>query len=269
MKNYVKKHKGHDVPDGMAYFNEDNHCFYNEDRSEYIYAFVIAGGRQCVSDTMAADAAIELPEQEQDLPKWDDAPEWADRLIDIGADRMRVWTDCEQYMYVANGEHYHFRSELRQNETRTFSEVGLIEMRPIAETVIPATETVFRNNKDTLGPYEVAPIAIEDKEWDGKGSKVGKRVRATAVSSNKWENCLVKFCDKHSDIVVVRFDGHSEDTPLRLPWRFLPLKTAEEVMREMFILDCFNATPLGKTDSYTEMFGNMFDLGFTAPKGEG
>jgi len=49
---------------------------------------------------------------------------------------------------------------------------------------------------------------------------------------------------------------------------FRPLKTEEEKAREAFIEDCFNATPLGKTDVYVEMFGNMFDLGFTAPKGD-
>ena len=264
-KNYVKKHAGHDVPDGMAYFNEDNHCFYNEDRSEYIYAFVIAGGRQCVSDTMAADAAIELPEQEQDLPKWDDAPEWADRLIEIGADRMRVWTDCEQYMYVANREHYHFRSELRQNETRTFSEVGLIEMRPIAETVIPATETVFRNNKDTLGPYEVAPIAIEDKEWL---PVVGEECLVN--SGFDWGRCFIVGKTKLGNFAYQR-KNEVDVKVMNKVENFRPLKTAEELEGESFHLSVIDACMGIHNDDFNidEIASVLFDAGFSAPKGEG
>ena len=241
-KNYVKKHKGHDVPDGATHYgpkaDDYPEGFYNINKP----SFFCIESDEWIDDVYLADNAIELPEQ--DLPNWADAPAWADRALSHGEGEPWKFSDGE-FFDCGNtifGKVKHGGPSVGATEWSSVGDFALCEMRP---------------------------IAIEDKEWDGKGSKVGKRVRATAVSSNKWENCLVKFCDKHSDIVVVRFDGHSEDTPLRLPWRFLPLKTAEEVMREMFILDCFNATPLGKTDSYTEMFGNMFDLGFTAPKGEG
>ena len=237
-KIYVKKHKGHDVPDGAAHYNDKNRCFYNKDKTRYYNTECVGNGWTDLNFKAYAENSTELPEQ--DLPNWDDAPEWADGVA------LAPWNN--DLMLWFNGDKYQYIDALK-------------------------TDSVYAMEDDNFIEYHMKrPIAIEDKEWDGKGSKVGKRVRATAVSSNEWENCLVKFCDKHSDIVVVRFDGHSEDTPLRLPWRFLPLKTAEELEREAFIEDGLNIVMKLKSlinpneGVLSLALYGLFDAGFTAPK---
>ena len=310
MKNYVKKHKGHDVPDGAEKFLAFHHFLDQPDRHEF-YRWVGDSPEYfdyddkkwaVISSKANYDKAIELPEQ--DLPNWDEQKDLnAVWIEDKEPDRICDLSDW----YELFGEYYRNLSDSYKIEKG--SDMITVHKRPIAIANTPnwddapewadgvalapwnndlmlwfngdkyqyidalKTDSVYAMEDDNFIEYHMKrPIAIEDKEWDGKGSKVGKRVRATAVSSNEWENCLVKFCDKHSDIVVVRFDGHSEDTPLRLPWRFLPLKTAEELEREAFIEDGLNIVMKLKSlinpneGVLSLALYGLFDAGFTAPK---
>ena len=82
MKNYVKKHAGHDVPDGAAHYNDKNRCFYNKDKTRYYNTECVGNGWTDLNFKAYAENSTELPEQ--DLPNWDDAPEWADRALSHG-----------------------------------------------------------------------------------------------------------------------------------------------------------------------------------------
>lgn len=49
---------------------------------------------------------------------------------------------------------------------------------------------------------------------------------------------------------------------------FMKAKTADEVMRDMFIDRCFDTSVMGRTVDSEKLFGGLFDAGFTAPEGK-
>ena len=243
MKNYVKKYKTHDVPDGAAHYNADNGCFYNKDKTRIAHSVHDAGEWFDITVTSAALAAIELPEQ--DLPDWDDAPEWADRLVGI-----------KEFLYWGSAEYY--------------SEVGFYK--------ISGDASKFNHGGLTLGDFELIemrPIAIEDKEWDGKSFvKAGQECRYAKVGSDNWTNCIVKFSERNCTIIVVSVDG--VDKALELPMRFLPIKTAAEIEQEALDKTAFiNWVQLSISGIHEDDFNEheiaacLYEWRLDMPKGEG
>ena len=232
MKNYVKKHKGRDVPDGAAHYNDKNRCFYNKDKTRYYNTECVGNGWTDLNFKAYAENSTELPEQ--DLPNWDDQPKEGDVWIEVNQGGFSAgWYRREGDLYISCDGFVDFAVETAEDE--------------------------FVINK--------RPIAI-DKEWLPVVGEEFEFNYGPEHERNHWQKSkLIAITDRF--FIYTQEDLAEEEVDQIESVKFRPLKTAEEVMREMFILDCFNATPLGKTDSYTEMFGNMFDLGFTAPKGEG
>ena len=247
MKNYVKKHKGHDVPIGATRYNDSFKCmmFYKwHDGSP----FAMSSRKDSKWSKQVIHAqwneSTELPEQEQDLPNWDEWEGW-DKQDELDA----AWltdSDCVGLGWFKLNESSMTYEELYQP-------IGRIKHRYTVTEEVSGRIIVHKR-----------PIAIEDKEWL---PVVGEECLGNLVDdAHNYAYIKIKpLYNFGGEWAVQKVDAGT----LAYCDQFRPLKTAEEVMREMFILDCFNATPLGKTDSYTEMFGSMFDLGFTAPKGEG
>ncbi len=94
-----------------------------------------------------------------------------------------------------------------------------------------------------------------------------------------------QFCEVESDVrndwrkaMYVGVDSigsHVFDVEKRNLWRIdsinilvRPLKTAAEKERDAFIECSYQATTIPKTEDSTEVFGRMFDAGFTAPEGD-
>lgn len=141
MKNYVKKHKGHDVPDGAAYYNDKSRCFFNKDKTKYS-PLTLNGQWFTVSvNSRFSSEAIELPENdevfeiihaEQDLPNWDDAP--SDAAVWI------VDNDNEFpsgfYGLAANGYHYQSYATANTYNIRCVDDESItVHKRPIAREI--------------------------------------------------------------------------------------------------------------------------------------
>ena len=241
MKNYVKKHKGHKVPKGATWYQPSqgtyNEGFYKKVDGDWYFILATKGDKW--EESFITNVAVELPE-EQDLPNWDDAPEWADRALSHGEGEPWKFSDGE-FFDCGNaifGVVKHGGPSVGATEWASVGDFELIEMRP---------------------------IAIEDKEWL---PEVGEECEVESDTRDVWKKAMYVGVDS--------IGSHVFDVERTHLWRIdsigvlvRPLKTAEELERDAFIEGCFNATPLGKTDTYVEMFGKMFDAGFTAPKGEG
>ena len=120
-KNYVKKHKGHDVPDGATHYYKgcDTYyeAFYYADGDDVMF-FKIGTTAWDRSNMNMPAQAIELPEQ--DLTNWDDAPEWADRYVFSAFSGNYFFGDG---VHVLNAGH---------KVVLVHDDIELVEMRPIA-----------------------------------------------------------------------------------------------------------------------------------------
>ena len=227
-KNYVKKHKGHKVPALAAHYNYDNHCFYNKDKTEFRSTIIPGVQWAAVSNPRIANEAIELPEQ--DLPNWDDAPEWADRLMTCRF--VDYWCSAERYTEVG----LNTDSALFKAGGVTIGDLTLIEMRP---------------------------IAIEDKEWL---PVVGEECQCLLIDDELGESVFVDvkllYQFDNGEYAVVRLDTCA----LEYSSEFRPLKTANELKREAFIEACYSNSKAASNDYMLHIFEDLYKAGFTAPK---
>ena len=221
MKNYVKKHKGHDVPEGATHYSPESGDWFEsffKCRNEKVFGSIAGNHKKwIVLDKPLPESAIELPEQ--DLPNWDDAPEWADRLMRSPAG----------YMFFCNVEKY------------TATE-GLDRL---------STPIIFGLSRDlyTIGEFELIemrPIAIEDKEWL---PKVGEKIIICfddadneALNDNELriDGSEVSFIGSVVNSVgetIFVFEDDDNFSDCYPSEYFNPLKTAEELERDA-LLEC-------------------------------
>lgn len=273
-KNYVRKHKGYVIPEGAEKFL--NLCRIKDGRHEFYkmvdgqiwyfdYDDKVWSKAKGKANYHKAEDLPKLPEQ--DLPNWDDAPEWADRLMKCRSGGY-YFSNMEQYFHNSTHDPLIYGARDAIGINYDYEDFELIEMRPIAETVIPVTETVFRNNKDTLGPYEVAPIAIEDKEWL---PVVGEECEALDTLMAHPSYCFAKIKGFYNKQVWLTSEAGVELVLFISDLKFRPLKTAEELERDAFAELAFRRVNVDAKYSkvLNSIVDQLFDAGFTAPKGEG
>ena len=96
--------------------------------------------------------------------------------------------------------------------------------------------------------------------------EIGSECEYKLSGVNLWERVSILFISNSS--VVFEVDRTNKEYAFDLKSaEFRPIKTQKEINRDAFIGDCVRVTRTMADDSI-EMFGNMFNAGFTAPKGD-
>ena len=187
-------------------------------------------------DSLIVDAlaAIELPEQ--DLPNWDDAPEWADRLMHTPV-CIDYWCNDSKFKEVADITNY---GSFGVTTGLMLSDMTLIEMRP---------------------------IAIEDKEWLPSGRC--NHMYDDDRSMETLEEVSVVGIDKDGFYVYQtdRSTCYYSDPASE----FRPLKTAEELKEEAFkaaVSDAIYKSTSTHYDRLEKISSVLFKAGFEPPSGD-
>ena len=237
-KNYVKKHKGHKVPTGSSHYCPEGDGyfagFYKEASGKIFCKETDEGANRNWVWTKRFDslpAEYELPLQ--DLPNWDDQPKEGDVWIEDGKD--------------PTGDGWYYESK---------DLPGLY--------VKYETGDAYYTDYSHLTIHK-RPIAIEDKEWL---PTVGEECQCLLIDDELDESVFVDvkllYQFDNGEYAVMRLDTCA----LEYSSEFRPLKTAEEVMREMFIEACYLKSRAVENVTTKGIFDDLFDAGFTAPKGD-
>ena len=218
----VKPYLGHDVPKGARYYTQAA-----KDQAVYFY------DRNCMpigsksAFVIHHSELVELPEEEA-KPDWDNAPEWADRVMSLGS--FNYWCSVSNY---AEFDWYKVSGEERRFEAGgvTIGDFELIEMRP-----------------------EVKP-----EVWVPSSGK-----NCEAFHKNSWAKCFYVGVDVNGEHVY-QVDSEFAMYGNRLNI-FRPLKTQEEIEREAFEMEAFKLFETGM--SCHTLVKLMSSARFTAPKGD-
>ncbi|MEH6451265.1 MAG: hypothetical protein V7765_21565 [Oleispira sp.] len=168
--------------------------------------------------------------------KWEDAPEWADRLMECRF--VKYWCSVERYTEVGLNKD----SDLFKIGGVTIGDLSLIEMRP-------------EQQEDNAGWL---PVVGEECE-----------VKYFHESEYKWEKCFVIGNTKDDKCFVINV---YHDDSLHFAFKqsgsleFRPLKTDEQKDKEAFDLKAYKVYRSCMT--YNEFATALFKAGFTAPEGE-
>ena len=240
----VSRHKGYVIPEGAEKFlnlyriQNGRHEFYKMVDGQiwyFDYDDKVWSKAKGKANYHKAEDLPKLPGQ--DLPNWDDAPEWADRLgylHSLSEDLM--WISMLHIQY-AEGDQL---GEIIENKV----------------------------HMDKFDIKEMRPIAIEDKEWLPVVGEEFEFKYGLDHERNYWQKSkLVAITDRffiytQEDLVEEEVDGVKSVT-------FRPLKTKEDLFIEA-ARPCTENTLLDNDDPEVLAFiTNLIDAGFTAPKGEG
>lgn len=237
-KNYVKKFKGLDVPEGATHFNESNmlypRAFHDAANGRM---FKVGDGWWKVAKGSIPATAVELPVIPQ--INWDEQPSkdavW---VVDNDGIHASTWhSDSKDggYKEVNSKNSWSKEAEGR----------GRITVYRREDCVVDSPED--NNKQKTI--FWVAKFDKYGTPWNEDGPH-------SNASEAEKSKILLEGMNKNENYIVTSTT-------------FSPLKTKHEKDREAFIDGV--ASLFGESDDM-DIYGLasvMFDLGFTAPKGEG
>ena len=222
-KNYVKKHKDHDVPDGATHYGKAHGmykaCFYMMEEGRGLFFNPVLSTEWMVSGHGDIPPhATELPEQ--DLPNWDDWEGWA-KQGDLGA----VWiTDRDD---VGLGWFKLNKSSMTYEELH--QPIGRIKHRYTDTEEVSGRITVHKR-----------PIAIEDKEWlpeVGEECQIAESTEYLTISHTEGMEVKIysRFTDDRGVVLFAFVALNGKQAGVATGLCFKPLKTAEELERESLL----------------------------------
>ena len=239
-KKYVTEYKGHKVPEGATHYYDcdvNGLQFYKMRKGEVYSCDDHADDWIFCADGGFFSYSVHLPEAtEQDLPNWDEAPEWADRLMEYKA--FKYWCNVSHYSEVGFNKISGSKEKFTVNSMFTIGDFDLIEIRP-----------------------------VEDKaEWDGKGlPPVGCTCQGLFINDELDSSVYLEVKILYifaEECAVMRLDTHQ----LEYCTYFMPAKTQEEKKREAFIEASYVNSKASRNSYTAHIFRDMFNAGFTTPK---
>ena len=180
------------------------------------------------------------PIAKTDTPNWDDAPEWADRLV-CWMEGVNFFSDSSWFINNDGRKVLHGGEIAGESDNWwcDYKDCELIEMRP---------------------------IAIEDKEWLPTNGEWCQH-----KYEGKYEDVFIVGLSKGNYFVYQNSKSDCYYTDEADYFR--PLKTAEELERdrvEKLLLSLKPDLMPEDTEKYFQIYiEDLLDNGFTAPKGEG
>lgn len=237
----VKTYLGHDVPEGATHHSDGSplDLFYRFNSHKEAFYF---NGKWLRSNACAVyikDNIIELPEEET-KQDWDDAPEWADRLMQSKNGSL-FFCSVEKYI-LTNGTNSPYATITfgATSDSYTIGEFKLIEMR---QEIKPQVWMPAVGDE-----CEVLILSQNtEKKWLKNTPAYLGRALAIMISANGGEWC------------------HGIDQI-----QFRPLKTQEEIDREEFKARVEKILSGIHKDDFTprEAAAVLDECGFEMPRGD-
>lgn len=163
MTNYVKEYMGHKVPEGAAYFNPANECFYNQDKTRYSYTGDNFGWDD-VDNFDCARNATELPQEPE-------SKEWVDGLPPIGCECLL--DDEEGYLFSAADNE---KVRIVADEVLIVISIGFRHDNNGKVATVMAKDSRNLKGYTTVNPEFLSPLKTEKEkereafiEWGKKG----------------------------------------------------------------------------------------------------